>query len=290
MRILVSSDGTDTLTRAVDYAVLFAGAAQVTLLSAYKDEQERALALALHEGLTSKLEEHVQTEARSRLIQGSPAPVVAQEIEEGEYDLLVFGVHLGRSLTRLRPKQAALELAQHVSIPVLTVFPSWEKLEQILVWSAGQEPDRLALRLAARLARRVGAKVTVLHVMSQVPLRADAEVADLEDDAQSLMERETHEGELLEQALRILKRAGVPASGREVKIRHGLTLDEIIAESEEGEYDLVVIGAVEAAAGESWPELRELVQQDLAERVLKAAKRPVMIAREPSGGLDWSEL
>ena len=290
MRILVTSDGPDTLKRAADYTALFASDADVTLLTLYSQEDQEAEATESYATVTEDLEERTGKPVDAGIERGSAEDLILQEVESGNYDLVVLGIHHQRKLSRLRPKQVAQHLAGRLSVPLLVVFPAWRRLDRILVWTAGEDPDELALRLAGQMASEVGAEVTVLHVMSQVPLRADADVEDLERDAEALIEHRTHEGKFLERALSILEARGVPAERCEVKVRRGLTVDEIIGESEEGDFDLVVVGALEVSTDEAWHELRELVQEDLAERVLMEAERPVLIAREPGRGIDWSNL
>lgn len=290
MRILVTSDGPDTLERAADYTALFASDADVTLLTLYREREQQDEATDSYEAAAEDIEAKTGTPVQGDIERGDAEDLILNEIEAVDYDLVVLGIHLHRKLSRLRPKYVAQHLAGRVSVPLLVVFPAWESLERILVWTAGEQPDDLALRLAGQMAAEVGAEVTVLHVMSQVPLRADADVDDLERDAASLIEHKTREGQFLERALSILQEQGVPADSTEVKVRHGLTVNEIIEESEEGDFDLVVVGALEVPSEESWHELLELVQEDLAERVLMEAKRPVLIARESGKDVDWSEF
>lgn len=290
MHMLVTSDGADTIDRAVEYTMLFAGDASITLLYAYQNEEDRKENIDRYEHLAERIRLVTDCPVKVILQPGKPEEVVLEETQSKKYDLTVFGIHLNPRLKNLRPKHTARDIAKRISIPLLVVFPHWEKLERILVWTEGKEPDELALRLAGRLGSEVDAECTVLHVMSQIPLRADAEMEDLERSADSLMEHKSKEGVYFEDALEILEGVGVPKKRCEVLVRHGLTVDEIIKESNTGQFDLVVIGALEVSTDKSWHELRELVQEDIADRVLTEAKRPVLIAREPDQGLDWKDI
>jgi nucleotide-binding universal stress UspA family protein len=60
--------------------------------------------------------------------------------------------------------------------------------------------------------------------------------------------------------------------GRAV-VRHGLVLDEIIAEAREGRYDLLVTGA------HVTPGLNARLVDNLSVDILLAANRPVLIVR-----------
>mgnify|MGYP006282730223 CR=1 FL=1 len=290
MDILITSDGPDTFERAVEYTLLFADDASLTLLYPYQSDRERKEKLADLEHLADKI--RLQTACSVRIVMrpGYQDDTLLQDIQEQSYDLVVFGVHLQSRLNNLRPKHDARELARRISIPLLVVFPRWEKLERILIWTEGKEPDELALHLAGTMASQVGARCTVLHVMSQIPLRADAETEDLDRDAQSLMEHETREGRYLEEALATLERSGVPRDECQAVVRHGMTVNEIVKESQSGDFDLVVMGGVAVHAEKSWHELRELVQEDIADQVLATCKRPVLITRQPDEKVDWNEM
>jgi nucleotide-binding universal stress UspA family protein len=88
-----------------------------------------------------------------------------------------------------------------------------------------------------------------------------------------------------------LREQGMQAGDCQYLVRHGLTVEEIINESNQGDFDLVVIGGLDVPPEKSWHELRELVQEDIADRVLTEARRPVLIANQPENRpLDWEEL
>jgi nucleotide-binding universal stress UspA family protein len=291
MHILVSSDGEETLSRAVDYTLLFADQAAVTLLSTYENDSDRPAALDTLDHLAEKIDLVSACPVQAKAAPGEIIPAVLHEIQSRDYDLVVFGSHLTPRLRKIRPKKTARKIAKRVTIPLLVVLPEWEKLEKILVCIGGTEPDGLVLRLSGKLASAVDAHCTVLHVMSQIPLRADAEQEDLERDAQALIKHESKEGGYLENAMQILEQQGVEHKQCDFRVRHGLTVEEIIRESQEGAFDLVVIGGLEVPPEKSWQELRELVQEDIADQVLTQANRPVLIAHNPKHyALEWEDF
>jgi nucleotide-binding universal stress UspA family protein len=290
MHILITSDCAETIERAVDYAMFFAGDASITLLHAYQNQDDRKEMINLLDHLAEKIPLETNCPLKVSLQPGKSEEVVLDEIQSRDYDLVIFGIHLHPSWHNLRPKHVARDIAKRISVPLLVVFPQWDSLQRILVWTEGKDPDELALHLTGRLASEVEVECTVLHVMSQVPLRADADMEDLERDADALMEHKSKEGEYFEEALEILEGAGVPKKRCEVLVRHGLTVNEIIKESNSGDFDLIVIGALRVSAGKSWHELRERVQEDIADRVLTEARRPVLIARKPDQALDWKDM
>ena len=145
--------------------------------------------------------------------------------------------------------------------------------------------------LGGRVAKLTGAQVTVLHVMSQLsatpvlpqagalrvmpqtpapPEPSGIQLEHLEAPAEELITLDTPEGLHLQDALAILADQRVPARAL---VRHGLVVDEIVAEACEGDYDLLVVGAHTA---EGW--MRFLLN-DIGQQILSCVDRPVLVAK-----------
>jgi len=106
--------------------------------------------------------------------------------------------------------------------------------------------------------------------MSQLPLAEDAAPGDLDASAEELIQRGSREGIHLDRMLHLLAEEG--QIGRAV-VRHGLVRDEIVAETQEGRYDLLVTGA------HVTPGLNARLVDDLSADILLAAERPVLVVR-----------
>lgn len=287
MRILVTSDGIDTLARAADYTTFFADPHETTVMLLGFCEEEQGIEEELHQlqSLRDRLGEELGRSVAASLRCGDPSEKILEETQRHDYDLVVLGVHLRRRLTRLRPKMVARRLATRLVSPLLIVFPEWNQLRRMLICTSASRETMPVVRTAGQLATEAKADTIVLHVMSQVPMAADAQLEDLERSASELMEHDSREGAHLERALQVLREAGVPDQKAEAKIRHGLVVDEILLESEEGDYDLIAIGAHHVPSERLWHELRALIQADIAERVLTEARRPVLIVPASSNRL-----
>jgi nucleotide-binding universal stress UspA family protein len=146
-----------------------------------------------------------------------------------------------------------------------------EKIDHILVCSAAGPASEETVQFAAQLAHALEASVTLLHVMSQIALKERAEGADLEAQAEELMDRDAREGVHLENMLKILHDEGVEA---QAVVRHGLVVDEIIAEAKESRFDMLVIGA------HTTPDIAGLLSSDLSQQIMLAATRPVLIVHQ----------
>ncbi len=202
--------------------------------------------------------------------------VMGQELLEqadaNDYDLIVIGSRGRRGIKRLLTGSRACTILGGVTTSVLVVKgQERRKIRHMLACSAGGPTSKKTIRFAARLARALEASVTLLHVMSQVALEESAQGADLEAEAEELMEREAREGVHLEDMLEILNDENVEA---QALVRHGLVVDEIVAEAKKGRFDLLVIGA------HTTPDIGGLLFSDLSQQIMLAANRPILIVHQ----------
>jgi nucleotide-binding universal stress UspA family protein len=230
-------------------------------------------------------------EPQIKIREGYPAEEILDEAASEAYDLLVVGTRGRRGITRLLLGSTAERIARQATVPVLLAQGSRDSVERILVCTAGGEPGLAAVELGGRVAGLAGAQVTVLHVMSQVlatpvsphagvlqvmpqtpapPEEPTGQMADLDASAEQLMSGDTPEGEHLRQALTTLTDLGIPAVAR---VRHGLIIDEILAEIHEGDHDIVIVGTRSA---DGW--MRFLVN-DLGQQIIGCTDRPILVAR-----------
>ena len=153
---------------------------------------------------------------------------------------------------------------------VLLVKEARPALHKILACTGGGRPGLRDVEVAGQLAAQTGAQVTVLHVMSQVALTEKGYRPELEAPANDLIGQRTREGEHLTIALQTLQALGVNCAA---KVRHGLVVDEIIAETRDGNYDLLVIGAHAARGLTRW------LLDDVTAHVLEESQVPVLVVR-----------
>jgi nucleotide-binding universal stress UspA family protein len=83
-----------------------------------------------------------------------------------------------------------------------------------------------------------------------------------------------------------LEKIGVPV---EVRVRHGIAIDQIFAEVAEGNHDLIVTGSSLARGP-----LRHYIMGDLTRGVLNRAHCPVLVARAGKAAIHapgfWNSL
>lgn len=141
-------------------------------------------------------------------------------------------------------------------------------LRRICVGTNFSPESDLALATAVTLARATGAGIDLLHVVHRPPLyeRMVSSARDLVAD----LERQA--------TARLGQLAAAPAfAGVAIapQVRIGAPFAEIVALARDLRHDLVVIGARKRSG------LTELLLGSTAERVLRKASAPVLIAKEP---------
>lgn len=288
MRILIPTDGSENAHRAALFGGLIARAAHadVTLLGvAENDRQREALDSALYT-LAREIAADGQCRVEPKVRQGFPDEQILAEAEEHFFHLVVVGSQGGKKRGLTTVGSTARRLAQFVKSPLLIVTNPPQQIRRALICTSGEKPGESDAYVGGALAALVGAEATVLHVMSQVALGEAARMEDLERDAPQLIESGAREGEHLKRTLEIMTGQGLMPSRCHARVRHGLVLDEILAEIREGAYDLIVIGAHQVP-DDSFKGLRELFQENMADRILTHAKRPVLVVRALTPG-EWT--
>lgn len=274
MRILICTDGSRYAEEAIRFGGLIAKGAKahLTLLGVIEGPNEREKVRQSLEGARDLLAQDVAAlETKTKM--GHAAEEILRETEEREYDLLVVGSRGRRGITRFLLGSTTARIVQHAPISVLIVKGQRPSLGRILICTGGEERGEEDIRFGGVIARYTGAQVTILHVISQLPLTPEARMEDLEATKEEPLKGDSEEALHLRKGLQILRELGVAG---QVKIRRGLVVDEILAEAEEGGYDLLVIGAHAA------PGLYRFLLDDLTTQIVLGSPRPVLVVR-PKG-------
>ena len=203
---------------------------------------------------------------------GQPVDEVIDEIQDGSYNLVIVGERQNRLVTRFCRTSTAIRIAELATCPVIVVKGKSGPIQRILMCDSGNKASQLLNRFTSQLADVLPSEeeVTVLHVMSQISAGPGVRGGQLRAEADKLIEEHTPEGKLLEQDAQILEQLSVQPIP---KVRHGLVVDEIMAEARDGDYDLIVIGAY---ISQGWS---RFFLDDLAHKILTRMDRPVLVVR-----------
>lgn len=277
MKILICTDGSAHAEDALRFAGLIVPQARgpVKILGVAESAAEEVQIRQVLSRASQILGEVPSLVTKAR--RGHAAEEILRELEEGEYDLAILGARGRRGITRFLLGSTALRVVEHAPASVLIVRQGRAALKRILVATAGGEPGERDVDFAGRLAHLTGAQVTVLHVLSRIPVSPQTAAEEWELPPEVLLEKGTPEAAHLKRGLDILATQGV--EGRAV-LRRGLVVDEILAEAKEGDYDLLVVGA-HAARG-----IARFLLDDVTRQILTHVDRPVVVvrARASSGG------
>jgi sulfate transport system ATP-binding protein len=270
MSFLLLTDGSPAAQAALDLGGQIARLAHArTTILGYGDIT-KGQALAASAGSASALAQHLQA-AREQIGGGLPsletraapdpaALSVSREVERQPYDMVVLSTQ----------PQDSVELAEQIlrvgGHHLLLAPRPPRELSRVLICVAAGEPGKEDVIFTGRLARHLGANVTLLSVLPK-------------DGSHTQVRARTER--FLEAGVRTLAVLGVPA---QLAIRSGAVRDEILAEMAAGGHDLLVLGAP-LTRSDGRGALAGVVGQILSE----AADRPVLIVRSShtAGRVPW---
>jgi nucleotide-binding universal stress UspA family protein len=204
---------------------------------------------------------------------------LAEELEEihleaqhGNYDLIVIAESSDPPKAPRFRNTLAIRIAKEVSSPALILKGELFPLKKILLCDSGADrflDVRAFLKTLIPLVEDIE-EITVLHVMSQISAGPGVRGKQLRAEADELMDAETPEGSLLADDINSLTQSGVQVTPR---VRHGLVVEEILAETDSGPYDLLVIGY---AQQEGW---QRLLLTDIGHQILSKVKKSILLVK-----------
>jgi nucleotide-binding universal stress UspA family protein len=243
-----------------------------TVLTVIRRETDRPEAEAFLARAVEILTPWIQT-VHTQVRVGQPAEEIIREVEEGGYGLVIVGEREECGLvSRFLLGSTATRVVEHAPCPAIVAKGKIGPIHKLLLCEGGVENDPLVNRFLAQLPDLVTGEeaITVLHVMSQISAGPGVRGRQLRASARELIEERSPEGQVLKSDMQILAER---FANRRPKVRHGLVVDEILAEARSGDYDLVVIGA---HPGEGW---RRVLLDDLANQIITGIDRPVLVVR-----------
>ncbi len=192
--------------------------------------------------------------------------VIPQQIREGSY-LTILGP-LGRDLWhRWVRGRSFRRIQESVSTPLIYTRKSRPNSERFLVCMGGLGYAQGVLNLSLQLASRMGASITLLHVVE--PITYDYPTAhEVGAHWETVLDTDTPQGHNLREAFKKVEMAGVPVH---VKVRNGNPVREIIEEVRVGDYDLVGMGSQYSTRS-----MRRLYSPNVTAEVAEAVDCPIL--------------
>jgi nucleotide-binding universal stress UspA family protein len=275
MKILFCSDGSSQAENAVRFGALIAAAcqAETSILGIIeKVGQEDAVLKTLRRAQDILKEYHLNAELITKA--GRPVTEIIKRTQEAKYDLVVIGATRKGTRGPLCMSARAYKIIESVEPPVLVVIGERTALRSMLLCTGGTRQADATVQFAGEIARRVNATVCLLHVLAETPA-VYANLMPSEEDVVQLLQSSSKLGRSLRRQKELLEKLAVPC---QVELRHGLVLDELLAELQRTEYDLVVSGSSPAR-----DRLRTYVMGNVTREIVNRAELPVLVVR--SGNL-----
>ena len=209
---------------------------------------------------------------------GSPAGVIMREAED--YDVTVIGAK-GRGMrANVGLGPVASRIVEHADGCVLVGRePPRDGQARILVPVDGSAGSKHALDALSDLFDLESADITLLHVLETVWLPETREEESLGDGDIDFAQAAQVVAELRHEAERLLAdahaRVAAHHPGLTTTIREGVPANEILSEADQGDYDLVVVGASEAN------DMKHSVLGSVSSKVAWNAPCSVLVVRVP---------
>ncbi len=285
MKVLICSDGMPAAESAIELGGLLAARlkAETSLFGIAEKSQDEA-------PLRDALEKQAQP-IRSRNVAldiivhaGEPIREILDRTSKTSYDLVIIGARWTGATGYYWRSKKTYEVIKAIQPPVLVAIGECKHLQRFLVCTGGKEFIERAIEFTGKLAAAVGASVTLLHVMAEPPA-IYSDLVRLEEDVDQLLDSKSALGTNLRRQKRELERLGVSA---QVRLRHGIVIDQVFEEAREGDYDLIVTGTSQERGL-----LRHYIMGDLTRSILNRANCPVLVARAgkpPPGRTLWKAL
>ena len=192
-------------------------------------------------------------------------PEVAHEVDA---DVVVVG-RLGAA-DRVTSGLIGHLIAKRTRCSVLIARGKPMSLRSVLVCTEGARHGNENFRRAARVAKTFGARLTVLHVLSQMSLVAEGHAPG--PSTKEFLATDDPVARHLKDLQRRMRQDGIDG---DVVVRSGLVVEEVLDALREGNHDLLVIGAHLEERG-------AVLYEDIASHILRSSPVSTLVVRDKS--------
>ncbi len=205
-----------------------------------------------------------------KLTQGHAEDTIIHSAQANEGQILVFGPFGRPQIRRFLTGRSFRHIMAGVSVPILYVPAARVPIRRVLICLGGLGYTVTAEQLGVKVAGMTGSPVTLLMVVPPIDLDYP-EARKIRENWQHLEDTDTLSGRKLREGLQIAQAAGLKTN---IKVRQGNVVEEILAETKEGDYDLICMGS--QYSGHS---LRHLYTPNVTADVAEAIHIPILTVR-----------
>ena len=200
---------------------------------------------------------------------GNAEEIIPRTANQGEH-IVVLGP-LGRpQFRRILTGRSIRHLLEEIEQPIVYVPELRLPLTKILICMGGLGYEVTAEHIAMQMAMKNRAEVTLLHIIPPIDMNYPTSKT-VSEHWQNLVETNTPIGQSLRQALEVAKADGLTAN---VKARQGNVVEEILAETRDGKYDLLCMGSIYSTNA-----LRQLYAPNVTAEIAEDGPCPILSAR-----------
>lgn len=277
MKILLICDGSEATERGARFLhhFQFPGQSRIVLLAAGKVTR-RSFELENHLARVKLILQNHFVLVDQLVLPGRFLDQIRMETMENEYDLVVLGEDQpSQALGRLsKPKNAAPLLAHRLNIPLLIVRGLPERLDRVLICTSGKPAADFTLQTSGKLLAGLPGDVIVhlLHVAKgKTTKKRPDEVPSGRTEATS--QTNILQNQYFTNAQELLRKSGIRASVQQHS-RIGAVVNEVLAEVNQNDHQLMVIGA-HHRAGRSW--LVNSILEDVAKGLVQESPCSILV-------------
>ncbi len=202
---------------------------------------------------------------------GSAEEAILAESAAHAYGLILLAPAGRRGLSRLLHGSRVAQVVRQSNTSVLVARAPLTEIRRMLVSVGGTRQSLEMVEIAAQWAQALGARATLLHIVSQLPLFFQGLTAEEgHHTPDELLAIEPESRAVLQEAVDMLERAAV---FDRLLLREGLVEERVLATLEAEETDLLVLGA-HAASG-----VNRLLLDDLCERLVQKSTVTTLVVR-----------
>jgi nucleotide-binding universal stress UspA family protein len=242
----------------------------ITLLHIASKERQKKKERKTGENILNLAKEKLgDLDVSTRFRRGKVAEKILSQVDEGKYELVVI------SATRLggypRNLSVSRKILTQMPCSVLIAKNPKASISRILLLTGGISTSEAVVNMGAKFASALNARITLLHIASNVPSMYTG-LETIEETLEELLQTNTPTAKHLRWCAKVLRDHDVSS---EIKLKHGELLFEILREIDKEDYDLVVIGASGVSAG-----LQEWVMGNVTKDLIDLTGIPIMVINQ----------